>query len=69
MRGYRNLCGLLFLIGVGAAMAGQIFVAWGIWGLAWLCAHEVGRRRAYWHQRRELRDAYYRAYLWRNGYR
>jgi len=60
---------LLFFVGVGAGMAGQILVAWVLWGLAWLCAREVGRRRAYWRERRELRDAYYRAYLRRNGYR
>ena len=65
----RGLAMLLFLIGTGAAMAGHIFIAWGIWGVAFLACREVGRRRDYWQERRELRDAYYRAYLRRNGYR
>jgi hypothetical protein len=65
----RFLTTVFFFTGFGAAMAGHIFIAWGIWALAWLCAREVGRRREYWRERRELRDAYYRAYLRRNGYR
>lgn len=65
----RGLSMLFFFVGFGAAMAGHILVAWGLWGVAWLCAREMARRRAYWQERRDLRDAYYRAYLRRNGYR
>jgi hypothetical protein len=45
MRDLRYLAMLLFLVCTGAAMAGHIFIAWALWGMMYLVAREVGRRR------------------------